>query len=381
MATDPTGETLRVRNVSQRILAHGATDQGMVRDENQDAFGIIDSRDAAGAEAGGILLVLADGMGGLAGGGTASRMVIEGVCETYREEVAKPPKLLRNGIRKANLLIYNRMMEMPGRVPMGSTVTAMVIKQGYACVAHVGDSRAYRIPPSGPIVKLTRDHTWVEELMKRGELEPGSIQHMIHRNILTRGVGLRPEVESDVAELTDVVPGDTFLLSSDGLHELVPESEIEARVRARGRDLQGLVDDLIQLARRAGGPDNITAVVARVESEDSEGEGAGAGSGGVDLEQSCLPEFQGPPRLFPRHGFMPLTLFAAFVLGMGTVLLLEKAPLEESRRMDIDPLETFLNDPGSQEFFNTPDGKKIRQALEEHRRKEGEGPVQQSADR
>ncbi len=361
MAIDPAGETTQVR---QRVLVHGATDQGIVREENQDSFGIVDSAESAGK---GILLVIADGMGGLAGGGTASRIVVDSLCKMFREENDAPPEVLRNGIQKANLLIFTHVGEVEQRSPMGSTVTALVIKEGHACFAHVGDSRAYRLPPSGPIQRLTRDHTWVEELMKRGELEPGSLQHLMHRNILTRGVGLRPELEIDVGEVHDVVPGDTFLISTDGLHELVGESELEARIRDRGADLEGLVADLIQIARESGGPDNITAVVARVEARELEKEEA-AISG--ETESEAEPYLSEEARLFPRRGFMPLPLLAAFLLGVGTVLLLEKSPLEKSPpAQEIDLLETFLEDPTNRVLFNTPDGKKLREALEDFQRK------------
>jgi serine/threonine protein phosphatase PrpC len=359
------GEEAPVRHRALRARAHGATDPGIVRQENQDAFSILEPSDATARSQKGLLLVVADGMGGLSGGATASHIAIEAIRESYRDADPglNPGLALKAAVHRANLLIHAHSEGLPEQEPMGSTVTALAVIEDRAYVAHVGDSRAYRLSERGPIRRLTKDHTWVEELAKRGELDPGSLQYSLHRNVLTRGLGLREAVEVDVVEIGDVAPGDTFLLCSDGLHEMVEDVEIEARLRARGADLRAAAADLIGLARDRGGPDNITVIMARTEALDpveaprlaperEEGGGRGPAPAPAAL------------RLFPRAALISFSWFAAFALGVGTVLLLEEPP-----RPLPDPLERILEDPTNRPFFSSPEGARAREALDAYRRR------------
>jgi serine/threonine protein phosphatase PrpC len=276
----------------------------------------------------------------------------------------KPAEALKAAVIKANGLIHAHAAGTSEHEPMGSTVTALAVIDGYACIGHVGDSRAYRIPPSGSIRRLTRDHTWVEELAKRGELDPGSLQYSLHRNVLTRGLGLREEVEVDVVELEDVVPGDSFLLCSDGLHEMVEDVEIETRLRARGADIRATVADLIELARDRGGPDNITVVVARVEAG-SAPEAQASDQGRVEESERGSASSSAREGLFPRSAFIYLSWFVAFALGVGAVLLLEEIPRrEDGAGPPAGPLERILADPDNQKLFETPEGARLREALD-----------------
>ncbi len=318
------------------IDAHGATDRGLVRDENQDSFAIVD----AAGDGRGVLLVVADGMGGLEGGGTASRIVVETLCEAYRARGNREIlSTLRDAVREANSRVYLRSSELPDPSPMGSTVTAVAISGRSAWVVHVGDSRAYRVPPSGPMVRLTRDHSWVEELTRRGEITPGSALYSLHRNVLTRGIGLRPEVEVDASEVRDLSPGDLILLTTDGLHELVGDAEIESRSRARGKDLPGLAADLIGIGLEHGGPDNITVVLGRIDAGRPAAEPSVAPSAADG--RPATPEMDRPLR---QKGFLALSLIAAFALAMGTVLLLQGTATEDRPAPRDDLLEGVFKD-------------------------------------
>jgi serine/threonine protein phosphatase PrpC len=353
-----------------------ATDIGLIREENEDNSAVASIE--RGPSAGGVLAIVADGMGGLSGGATASKIVVEAIVEAVRTGDADPPGSLEAAVRRANLLIYSRTAEAPGRDPMGTTVTAMIVRDERAWIAHVGDSRAYRLRPSEPIARLTRDHTWVEELSRRGEIEPGSFQYSLHRSILTRGVGLRPEVDVDVIQIGDVGPGDIFLLCSDGLHEMIGDPEIEAQARARGADIEGLANGLIRIALDRGAPDNITVVIVRVgdrplpavRSADAGAAEPGSGRDRAGSGESGSAE-GGTSRLFPRGGFMPLSLFLAFALGVLAVIVLE-IPQEEKivpPALEL-PAELLRNDAGP-EISPPEEAKKDQKATAKDLEKDG----------
>jgi protein phosphatase len=134
----------------------------------------------------------------------------------------------------------------------------------YACVAHVGDSRAYRYK-AGELRQITKDHSLVRELVEVGGLDPGSLEYFLHRSVLTRALGLLQEVEVDVFELADTGPGDLLLVSTDGLHEVVTHEELRRAIERHGEDIQSLCHQLVDLARDRGGPDNISVGAALVE--------------------------------------------------------------------------------------------------------------------
>jgi PPM family protein phosphatase len=315
------------------IEVHGATDQGLVRDENQDSFDIIHGAGAGPGGAGGVLLVVADGMGGLAAGGTASRIVVETLGEAYRTQGGPDPRAtLQDAVREANRKIHALSGELPVPAPMGSTVTAAAMAGRSAWILHVGDSRAYRVPPAGAMVRLTQDHSWVEELARRGELSQGSLLFSLHRNVLTRGVGLRPEVEVDVVEIHDLAPGDLLLISSDGLHGLVGDAEIESRARSRGADLPGLAADLIKAARDRGGPDNITLVAARIAGSPP------APPGEPGAVTALEPKLDRRPSTIT----LVLCLLAAFALAVGAIFLLQSLSKDDDPPAQEDLLEGVL---------------------------------------
>lgn len=233
-----------------RVDVGARSSSGMVRSANQDSFGDFET---AGAQGPGRLLLIADGMGGAAGGEIASRLAVDVIGATYAREREHrgPEAALAAAFALANRAIHDRAMEDPDLRGMGTTGVALVMAGERAWVAHVGDSRAYRIG-GGKIERLTDDHS----LAARGRA---------FAHVLTRALGVQPEVEVDIAELPRLRSGDVFVLCSDGLWGQVADDEIRAVVD-RTADLHTASDQLIALANGRGGPDNVTVVLARVET-------------------------------------------------------------------------------------------------------------------
>lgn len=246
-------------------IGHGS-DAGRVRTLNEDFHRVWEYplRDSHL-----LLFGVADGMGGAAAGEYASRKAIQVLDECLRHyvsEVAAGKSVIplesavQRCVRLANHRLY-RAADSPERAGMGTTLTYVALHGRRASIAHVGDSRAWLVNASG-IRQLTRDHTWVEEQMAMGLLEPEQAKDHDWRNLLTRVLGTAAEIEVDSVQL-DVNPGDVLLVSTDGLHGLVSAAEILEEVRS-ARSAQSSVEFLINLARERGGPDNITLVIVEV---------------------------------------------------------------------------------------------------------------------
>lgn len=250
-----------------RIRCRGQTDVGRRRERNEDSF-LIDE------ELG--LFVVADGMGGHAGGGTASRLAIDTIDAQLRHAWEDPvgpfhrdvslqdsplPDVLRLAVDAACGAIFRKARDEPELSGMGTTVTALVLKGRDAFFAHVGDSRAYLVR-GGLIQQISEDHSLVNEQIKAGVITPEEAKHSRFRNVITRSVGFEESVLVDVMGLVAEV-GDTFVLCSDGLANLVADDEIRDAVRAI--PLDDLPDSLIALANDRGGDDNITVVCVRLE--------------------------------------------------------------------------------------------------------------------
>jgi protein phosphatase len=238
-----------------KLLAHGKMDKGVVRKENEDAFCI--EKDLG-------LLAIADGMGGHASGEVASRMAIEILRESLRKEEEPLPERLSSGVKLANRTIYEAAQSQSHLNGMGTTLTALQLHGNRLSIAHVGDSRAYLIR-EGVIEQITDDHTIVSEQVARGMMTREEAARSDMRNILSRALGIGPEVKVDLEELT-VSKDDKLVLCSDGLSELVSEDEILLEVRSGTRpDIA--CDELINLANQRGGEDNITVIVAHLRGE------------------------------------------------------------------------------------------------------------------
>lgn len=353
------------RAQSLTLLVHGASDIGKVREQNQDSFCIGLPENEEQRRARGKLLVLADGMGGLAHGGRASEIAAASVLETYYENPndGEAADALVRAAEKANSDIFREAQSLPGGQPMGSTLTTIAFVEEGAVIAQVGDSRAYRISDGKEIEQLTRDHTLVQELADRGEIEPDSLHYLLNRNVLTRGLGLQDDVEVDIVEVRDLVEGDTFLLCSDGLYEVIADSEVQSHVLSHGSALEGLVGSLLELALSRGAPDNVTIIVARVSSGGDEDGGATAGGEAGDAVGERARE------ILPAAVLGPVTYFLVFALGAILALLLQgDAPprtADESAGVSLrQAAERVLGHPGLDEYEKDRPGAELRKELD-----------------
>ncbi len=239
------------------------TDIGRKRQVNQDY--IFQSAEPVGAFPN--LFILADGMGGHKGGDFASKYLTETmvgfISRTQNSDIIK---VLRNAVRMSNTLIYEKSHSDPELSGMGSTLVAAVISGGVLTAANVGDSRLYIIRDG--IIQVTKDHSYVEELVEAGEIERYSEEYNRKKNIITRAIGTEESVEADYFEV-DLIKNDHILLCSDGLTNMVDEDTILAIISGHG-SLQYKARTLVEAANENGGNDNIAVILIRYEAKDGD---------------------------------------------------------------------------------------------------------------
>ena len=246
-----------------RLACAGATDPGRVRPHNEDRFGVY-------PDAG--LFIVADGLGGAAAGEVAARMAVELVCESLIDPDVTWPRgttksdaglpLLIDAIQRANHCIHGTAQRNPAWRGMGTTVVALLACGRRAALAHVGDSRIYRLREEH-LTQLTEDHSLFNDFVRLGRADPARPEAFHFHNVITRAVGTHERVEVD-ARLVEVAPSDTFLLATDGLSGALARDEIEGILVAHA-DLDEAAERLISAANHHGGPDNITVVLVRWE--------------------------------------------------------------------------------------------------------------------
>jgi protein phosphatase len=231
------------------------SDVGLRRASNQDAYG------GGLAPSGARLLIVADGMGGHAGGATASRVAIEVVEEAFATSSDAPELLLRGALEAANRRVHEQAQSDASLRGMGTTGVALLFApDGGVWVAHVGDSRAYRLR-DGRLEQLTFDHSLVAQLEARGLITAEEARVHPRRNEVLRSIGVDPEVDVDVAR-GEVESGDQYLLCSDGLSGVLRDEEIAAALLREPPEVAA--QQLVDAANARGGPDNITVQIARV---------------------------------------------------------------------------------------------------------------------
>ncbi|MDX6624111.1 MAG: family protein phosphatase, partial [Solirubrobacterales bacterium] len=241
------------------------TDTGRQRNANEDS---LFTRNP--------VFVVADGMGGAQAGEVASKAAAESFD---RELPAAPPeRILEETIKAANRTIHAQAQSDPALAGMGTTTTAAIVDPEAETVAigHVGDSRAYRYR-EGKLERLTRDHSLVEEMRRKGQLTEAQAEDHPQRSIITRALGPESEVQVDTLSFS-ARPGDVFLLCSDGLTTMVKDDAIAA-ILAAAPSLDAAVEALIDAANEAGGRDNVTVVSFRVD----DAEGAAVADEGATL--------------------------------------------------------------------------------------------------
>ena len=220
------------------------------------------------------LFVVADGMGGAQAGEVASEMAVESF-ESGLPDGSSPAEGLVHLIEDANRRIHERSRNEAQRAGMGTTVTAAYVGEREVTIGHVGDSRAY-VFRGGDLIRLTRDHSLVGELVARGKLTEEQAERHPQRSVITRSVGPEPEVQVDV-QTYQARGGDVFLVCSDGLTSMVFEDRVKEIVEAAS-SLEQAGRDLIGAANEAGGRDNITVILFRLEDVDGGGDVAEAGA-------------------------------------------------------------------------------------------------------
>jgi len=254
------------------VIAAGLTDPGLQREHNEDSFCILPEYD---------LFVVADGMGGHRAGDVASKMATGAIASFFKasssEDATWPfhfdPKRsveenrLMTGIKLANRKIYEASARHPEVHGMGTTVVGLVVStdRSRAYVAHVGDSRCYRVR-QGSIELLTEDHSLVNDYLR---FMPDMTQEQkdeLPRNVITRALGMQDSVEIDV-QPTEPQVGDLYVLCSDGLSGMIEDDDILRVVTEAGRDVESAARELVRLANGEGGEDNITVVVLALTDE------------------------------------------------------------------------------------------------------------------
>jgi protein phosphatase len=250
------------------LEAAAATDAGQVRESNEDVYGIdLDQR----------LFAVADGMGGKAAGEIAARVGIDSLETFCRDNQSSPPaawpypadpkvsrsvNLLRIGLKVANRQVLDESRKDPAWYRMAATIAALSFDDDQLIAGHAGDVRIYRFR-RGSAARLTRDHSVAEEMRAaRPNLSPEQLRALIGRNVITKALGSRPELEPTVY-LNSYLDGDTYLICSDGLWNCVSDDAITAIVCGEP-DLETACHALVDAANRAGAPDNVTALLVRV---------------------------------------------------------------------------------------------------------------------
>src|SRR5215210_5205659 len=247
------------------IDASVQTDKGCVREINEDSGRMVRPADPALLAAKGLLVVVADGMGGHSAGEVASQMAADIVSRVYYDTKAEPSAALKRAVEEANRQIHQAAAEDEAKHGMGTTCTALALCNGRAYAAHVGDSRLYMLR-GGRLYQLSEDHSAVNEMVKLGLITKEQARTHEDKNVILRALGTSPEVEVSVLEPFGLREGDRYLLCSDGLHDLVLEDEI-ASILTKSEDIHAAGERLIEMAKERGGHDNITVGIIAIMPE------------------------------------------------------------------------------------------------------------------
>lgn len=244
----------------------GRSDVGRVRSHNEDCIG-------EDAQVG--LIVLADGMGGYKGGEIASAMAVNTIVEDLKANIpeltpgethehtgySKESLAVRESVNKANKIIYNASQNQTQFQGMGTTLVMGVFYDNRITVAHVGDSRMYRFRKDR-LKQVTIDHTLLQELVDRGFYSAQEARTSLNKNLVTRALGIENSVAIDIQEKS-VLPGDIYLLCSDGLNDMIEDDDIASSLERFEDNLDKMADHLIAQANAKGGRDNISVLLAR----------------------------------------------------------------------------------------------------------------------
>jgi protein phosphatase len=253
-------------NLSSVLEVAIATHPGMVRSHNEDSL-------AADAEIG--LAVLADGMGGYNAGEVASGIAVELIRTEMKKSLSnKNPeelngqdaeKLIEAHSTRANTTIYQASQSQPQYSGMGTTLVVALWHDNQITVGHIGDSRLYRLR-GGALEQITRDHSLLQEQIDSGMITKEQARHSQNKNLVTRAVGIDPEVETEIHTYS-VQPGDVYLLCSDGLSDMVTDEDVQLTLSSLVANLPLAAEQLVQLANDNGGRDNVSVILVRIAKD------------------------------------------------------------------------------------------------------------------
>jgi protein phosphatase len=266
----PGSEGDGMMNLSHAVEIIGMTDPGMVRGHNEDAI-------SYDAEIG--LAILADGMGGYNAGEVASCIATTLLSQGIKAAVdIMPPhrpepmsgqpaahRILRLEIEKVNLAIFQTAQSQPQCAGMGTTLVAALFYDNRLTVAHVGDSRVYRLRGK-EFAPITKDHSLLQEQIDSGMLSPEQAKLSQNKNLVTRAVGIDPQLDPELNDF-DALPGDIYLVCSDGLNDMVEDEDIGLVLSTVGSNLPLAAEQLIQMANDNGGRDNVSVILIRINRD------------------------------------------------------------------------------------------------------------------
>jgi len=253
-------------NLKNKFTAVGLSDTGRIRDHNEDAIG-------SNLETG--LHVLADGMGGYNAGEVASSIAVKTVMELVTEACSRENRsapesdtglmrqtiVLRDAITRANKIIYQTAHSQSSCEGMGTTIVACLFYDNRISIAHVGDSRLYRVR-NNRLEQVTMDHSLLQELVDRGFYSREEAERSTNRNYVTRALGVEMSVDVDLQEVV-VEPDDVYLLCSDGLPDMVDDEDIHLTISTFSANLDTVGQQLVQLSNDHGGKDNISVMLIK----------------------------------------------------------------------------------------------------------------------
>lgn len=256
--------------VGQALTMAGASDPGMVRSHNEDAI-------TTAPEVG--LVVLADGMGGYNAGEVASGIAVTLIAQGVKEALDATPahqqdamsgkaaahRILRSEIEKANLAIYQTAQSQPQCAGMGTTLVVALFYDNRLTIAHVGDSRMYRLRGE-QLQQLTRDHSLLQEQIDCGLITPEEAKYSQNKNLVTRAVGIDPQLEPELNDHA-VQVGDIYLLCSDGLNDMVEDEDIALVLSTLRANPALAAQQLVQMANDNGGRDNVSVILIQVKQD------------------------------------------------------------------------------------------------------------------
>jgi protein phosphatase len=255
------------KQTSININYAGLTDIGKERTKNQDSYGQFPENTFDSLTPGGLMFVVADGMGGHEMGEEASRMAVEILSrEYYESQESNIDQSLVHSVQKANSAIFEKATATSEKHQMGTTLSALVLTGNTAHIVHVGDSRIY-LARDGKLIQLTTDHTKVEELKRAGIINKEEAKSHPERSVLQRALGVKEQVRVDISGDLQIKPNDTFILCTDGLARIKKDELIDIALKETpGVTCQKLID----LANERGGIDNSTVQIIKIEKSSVE---------------------------------------------------------------------------------------------------------------